>query len=140
MEKFARSNTWRGKSIDTFTNAELNDYYLSCYKPNALKLFGNLIYREIERIDFPSVKNTDEEQIKLLRRISNKYISILKSKGFKIKRYENKIFNGDGEHITYIIYIRETPNSTFNNIPTINKMYLNHLTKFTGIHMKKVMR
>lgn len=144
-KNFERDSSWRnsGKSSDKFTDAQLNDFYLYLSQGSAVINVNGLIYVESEMFSFPQTYNsgTTEEQDKSLNRISEEYAKRTKNAGFKVKvvRIEMPIGNTNRIDVRYIVYRRDTSNSDLNRIPKVNKMYLNHITKFTRIPMKKVL-
>lgn len=141
MNDVKRSEGWRNKTFDQFTDAELNDYYITNMRSGSLHVSGGLVYVACESFWFPSYRNkpSTPEQRKLIERVAKEYAKGVREAGYKTKSVKKHI--GGGEDFNAItVYKRETPDANISKIPDYDMYYFEHLTKFTNVPMKKILK
>lgn len=140
MENLKRQKTWYNKTINQFNNAELNDFYLSTLKDGKWIISDGLVYKYLESFGFPQTNGTTKDQDKLLDKVSKEFAKKVREAGFLTKIMIKSRNIGNSKHKIYTVYIRDTPNSDITKIPTYNKAYFEHLTKFKNIPMKNIIQ
>lgn len=141
MDDVKRSDGWRGKTFDQFTDAELNDYYMENMRPQSLHVSGGLVYVACESFWFPSYRNKPStlEQRKLIERVANEYAKRVRAAGYKTKSVKKHI-GGGKEFNAITVFKRETPVANISDIPDYDMYFFEHLTRFTNVPMKKILK